>query len=253
MMQSRRSENGMLATVRSLRRLLRKADLATKRVRVMATEIFYTATSSCCRDGLPGITLRSETRQAASLREGIGAAGRARRPSLHRRNLPRWCARDDIHEVNLARLLVPGETVGDEVAEFFVKSVRGHEAFAQDDKGARDFSGVEVRFGDYAAVADSGMFQEEGFDFGGRDGESFVIDHLFAAVEDVVEAIGITTHDVTGEIPSIAKNGGGGLRVPPVSEHDLRAAHGEFAGLARSGFIPVKINDATIRESQWLS
>src|SRR3981189_2752181 len=84
MMQSRRSENAMLATVSILRRLLRKADLATKCERVMATEIFYTATSSCCRDGLPRITLRSETRQAASLREIICPAGRARRPSRHR-------------------------------------------------------------------------------------------------------------------------------------------------------------------------
>jgi len=41
MMQRRRREKAMLATVRRLRRLLRKADLATKVVRVMRMEIFY--------------------------------------------------------------------------------------------------------------------------------------------------------------------------------------------------------------------
>src|SRR5260370_42040051 len=39
MMQSRRSENAMLATVSRLRRLLRKADLATKCVRVMGGDL----------------------------------------------------------------------------------------------------------------------------------------------------------------------------------------------------------------------
>jgi hypothetical protein len=41
MMHRRRREKAMLATVRRLRRLLRKADLATKVVRVMRMEIFY--------------------------------------------------------------------------------------------------------------------------------------------------------------------------------------------------------------------
>src|SRR5229473_718264 len=216
--------------------------------------------------------LRSETRQAASLREIVCPAGRARRPSLHRlrhravalglresfaqlapQNLPRWRARDDLHKANLAGLLVPGETVGDEVAKFFGEHVRRHEALAENDERAGDFSGVEVRLRDYPTIADGGMFQKEGFDFGGRDGESFVLDHLFAAVEDVVEAVGVAAHDVAGEVPAIAKNGGGGFWLLPVSEHDLRAAHNEFAGLARRDLIPVKINDATIRENQWLS
>src|ERR1700686_3500197 len=99
MMQSRRREKAMLETVSRLRRLLRKADLATKCVRVMASEIFYTATSPRCRRGLPCLMLRSETGRAASLRGTIGAVGRARRPSLHRMThdavaaLPGWIMR----------------------------------------------------------------------------------------------------------------------------------------------------------------
>jgi hypothetical protein len=49
MMQSRSREKAMLATVSTLRRLLRKADLATKLVRVMGTKIFYTAQHGDCR------------------------------------------------------------------------------------------------------------------------------------------------------------------------------------------------------------
>ena len=97
------------------------------------------------------------------------------------------------------------------------------------------------------------MFKEKRFDFGGGDGESFVLDHLFAAVEDVVKAIGIRAHDVAGAVPAIAKNGGGGLRLLPVSEHDLRAAHDEFAGFARGDIVPVQIEDAAFGEGQRLS
>src|ERR1700681_1928822 len=102
--------------------------------------------------------------------------------------LARWRARDDINKVNLARLLVSGKTIGDKVAKFFGERVRRHEALAENDEGARDFSGVEVGLSDYPAITDGGMFKQKRFDFGRGDGESFVFDHLFAAVEDVVEA-----------------------------------------------------------------
>ena len=38
-----------------------------------------------------------------------------------------------------------GETVGDEVAQFFGERVTSSEALAENDKGARNFSGVEIR------------------------------------------------------------------------------------------------------------
>ena len=155
--------------------------------------------------------------------------------------------------MNLAGLLVVGEAVGDEVAEFFVQRVRGREAFTEDDEGAGNFSGGNIGFGDYAAVANGGVFEQERFDFSGGDGESFVLDHLFAAVEDVVITVGVRTYDVAGEVPAVAKNGGGGLRVVPVSEHNLRAAHDEFAWFAGSDFVPVQIQNAAFGEGQRLS
>jgi hypothetical protein len=75
------------------------------------------------------------------------------------KNLARWRARDDVYELNLAGLLVPGKTIGDKVAELFGEHVRWHKAFTQNDKGAGDFSRLEVTLRDYPAVADGGMFE----------------------------------------------------------------------------------------------
>src|SRR5208282_2451035 len=133
-------------------------------------------------------------------------------PQLAAQDLARRRSRDDCHKVNFAGLLVVSETVGDEVAHFLLQRIRGRKAVAEDDKGAGNFSSGEVGFGDDSTVADGGMFEEDGFDFGRGDGESLVLDHLLFAVEDVVEAFGIAADDVTREIPAIAKNGGGRLR-----------------------------------------
>ena len=45
----------------------------------------------------------------------------------------------------------------------------------------------------------AGCSSSNGFDFGWGHGESFVLDHLLAAVENVVEALGIGAHDVAGK------------------------------------------------------
>src|SRR5271165_3261643 len=118
MMQSRSREKAMLATVSRLRRLLRKADLATKLVRVMGVKIFYTGESSLVDSWTPP------------------PGGRARRPSLPpdfytsgsgeslsqlaTQYFPRRRPRHDFHKVDLARLFMVGEAVGDELAQFFV-------------------------------------------------------------------------------------------------------------------------------------
>ena len=97
-----------------------------------------------------------------------------------------------------------GQAIGDEFAEFLVKFVGGDDAFANDYEGAGDFSRGQVGLSDYSAIADGGMFEQNGFDFGGRDRESFVLDHLLAAVEHAVEAIFVAAHDIAGVIPSVA-------------------------------------------------
>jgi hypothetical protein len=74
--------------------------------------------------------------------------------------------------MNLARLLVVGEAVGDEVRTVVSSASEGVKPSRKDDKGAGNFSGGEVGFGDHAAIAHGGMFEQDGFDFGGRDRES---------------------------------------------------------------------------------
>src|SRR5438270_8877649 len=74
------------------------------------------------------------------------------------------------------------------------------------------------------------MLEQAGLDFGRRDGESLVLDHLLAAVDDLEEAVAVDAGDVAGEIPAVAEGGGGGVGCVPVSEHELGAAHEEFAG-----------------------
>ena len=80
----------------------------------------------------------------------------------------------------------------------------------------------------------AGCSSSDRFDFRGGDREALVLDHLFAAVEDVEEVVGVASDDVARPVPAVAQHGGGGLRLLPVSQHELRAAHDQFAGFGRA-------------------
>jgi len=97
------------------------------------------------------------------------------------------------------------------------------------------------------------MFEQNGLDLGGSDGESLVLDHFFAAIEDVEEAVGIDADDISGEVPAIAQSSGGRLRFLPISHHDLRAAHDELALLAGCDIVALEVDDTAFGEGQWLS
>ena len=125
-----------------------------------------------------------------------------------------------------------------------VELVGRGKAIAQNNEGAGDFSGFEVGFGDHATVAHSGMFEQDGFDFGRRNRKSFVLDHFLAAVEHIVKTFGIGADDIAGVIPAIAKNRGCGLRFFPISQHNLRAAHNKFAGFAGCDVVVIGVEDA---------
>src|ERR1035437_6013252 len=92
------------------------------------------------------------------------------------------------------------------------------------------------------------MFEQYAFHLGGSNGESAVLDHLLAAINDVEESFLILPGDVAAPIPAIAKNRiGSGLGLP-IALHELRAAHDQLAGLAGFHFVAVIIEDAAIRE-----
>src|ERR1700723_478805 len=139
-------------------------------------------------------------------------------------------ARDGLHKVNFAGLFVMGETIGDETPKLCVKRGRRCKAFAEHNKSAGNFSSGEVRFGDHAAVTHGRMLEQNRFDLGRGDWKSFVLDHLFAAIKDVIKTFGAAAHDIAGKIPAIAEYGGSSLRLFPVSHHDLGAAHNKLAG-----------------------
>jgi len=101
-------------------------------------------------------------------------------------------------------LLVVGESVGDEVAEFFVERVAGFVTVAEDYERAWNLACIGVGLGDYAAVAHGGMFEKNGFDLGRCDREALVLDHFFSTVEDVVEVIGVSADNVSGIVPTVA-------------------------------------------------
>src|ERR1700690_2385102 len=129
MMQSRSREKAMLATVSRLRRLLRKADLATKRVRVMGSKIFYIAGKVA--GGELGVPLGLPPSEVTRSRCDPPKSGESF-PQLAAQYLARRRPRDHFHKVNLAGLLVVGEAVGDEVAQFLFQRIRGRKAFTED-------------------------------------------------------------------------------------------------------------------------
>ena len=102
-----------------------------------------------------------------------------------------------------------GEAVSDEGAELLVERVTRGEPVAHNHKGARDFSGLRIGLGDYAAVPDGGVFEQDGFYLGWGDGESFVLDHFFAAIEDVVEPVGVALALVQQLGVQLARRGAG--------------------------------------------
>src|SRR5438128_10365142 len=78
------------------------------------------------------------------------------------------------------------------------------------------------------------MLEQHRFNFRRSDGKTLVLDHLLTAIENVIEAVSVAGDDISRPIPAIAKHGGGCIRRLPVTQHELRAAHKQFARFARS-------------------
>src|SRR5258707_13042980 len=106
-------------------------------------------------------------------------------------NLSRGGLRDGVDEMDLARLLVVSEAVGDEDAEFVSELVAGEKAVAEGDEGNRNFSGCVVGPTNDSALFHTRMLEQHGFDFRRGYGEAFVLDHFLAAVDNTVEAFDV--------------------------------------------------------------
>src|SRR5579862_7037380 len=139
---------------------------------------------------------------------------------------------DGVDEVDFARLLVVGEAVGDEGAEFLFHFLAVDESVAEGDEGDWDLACLGTGTANHAAFFHRGMFEQNGFDLSGGDGEALVLNHFLTAINDAVKTFAVARDDVARPEPSIAKNCRRGLRFFPVAEHELWSAHDEFAGMA---------------------
>src|SRR5437773_3178529 len=125
------------------------------------------------------------------------------------------------------------EAVGNVGAEFVFHFLAGSEAAAQGNEGHRNFSGRGIGTSDDPAVAYRRVLEQKSFHLRWRHSETLVLDHFFNAVNYVVKILFVTTHDVARPIPAIAQHCGCGLRIVPISRHELRAPHDQLTGFAR--------------------
>src|SRR5437016_14235787 len=83
------------------------------------------------------------------------------------------------------------------------------------------------------------MFQQDRFNLGGSHREAFVLDHFFAAVENIVKVLVVAADYIAGPVPSIPQHRRRRPRILPVPEHELWSAHDQFSALAGSNFLVV--------------
>src|SRR3954470_20897962 len=155
------------------------------------------------------------------------------------------------------------ESIGNEGAQLVLKLAALDESIAQGDEGDWNLTCLIASSADYAALLDRRMLEQHRFDFGGSYREALVLDHLFAAIDDAVEAFAVARDDVARPVPAIAKNSSRGGGLVPVAEHELRPAHDKFTRLSGRSFrevvgsiggIDVRLRqDAAIRLCDWQS
>src|SRR6267154_1274135 len=126
------------------------------------------------------------------------------------------------HKTNLAWLLVPGQPLPHKASQLSIKRIGGPEPLAQYNKCARYFSSIEIGFCHHSAITHRRMLKQHRFNFRRRHRESFVLNHLLAAVQHIVKPVVIAPHHVARKVPAIAKNSSASLRLLPISQHELR-------------------------------
>jgi len=106
------------------------------------------------------------------------------------------CFGHRVYEVDLAGLLVMGEAVGDEDAEFVSKFLAIDKSIAQGYESHGHLSGCVVATTHHTALFDCRMFQQDRFDLRGSHREALIFDHFLAPVDDTVEALAIAGDDI---------------------------------------------------------
>src|SRR5438270_2575426 len=111
--------------------------------------------------------------------------------------------------------------------------VRGNiVALANDDKAFGQFTGFVIGYANDGGVHDRRMLQEQRLQLGGSNAKTLVLDHLFLAIHDISEAIGIHVADITRIEPAIAQGASRLLGDLPIALHDLGATNDELSVLS---------------------
>jgi hypothetical protein len=71
-------------------------------------------------------------------------------------------------------------------------------------------------------------------------------DHVLGPVDEENEALLVLVAQVTGAVPAVDQGGSRLGRLVPISDHDVRAAHGELSDLARRTAGPVDVNHGDV-------
>src|SRR3954451_7541206 len=95
------------------------------------------------------------------------------------------------------------EAIGDEGAQLILELATLDESIAQGHESDWNLTCLIASAPDYAALLDRRMLEQHRFDFGGSYREALVLDHLFAAIDDAVEALAIARDDVARPVPAV--------------------------------------------------
>src|ERR1039458_5938213 len=132
---------------------------------------------------------------------------------------------------NLAWHLVIGQALAEELEHGGgVES----DAVVGGNEGEGLFALARVGQADDGGFAHAGKLVEDFFDLAWINIGAVDEEHVFAAIGDEEVTVVVAVADVAGEEPAAAKSAGGFLGLVPITEHDVGAAHTDFAGLARA-------------------
>src|SRR2546423_13467978 len=133
---------------------------------------------------------------------------------------------DGVDELDGVNLFVAGQLAVGKGKDI----VRGNfVAPANDDKAFGQFTGFVIRYANDSGVQDSRVLQEQRLQLGGGNAKALVLDHLFLAIYDIGEAIGIHVTNITCIEPAIAQGASSLLRGLPIALHDLGASNDELS------------------------
>ena len=118
-----------------------------------------------------------------------------------------------------------------------------HRIGLADDHGMHGFAPRGVRNADHGASRHRGMPRDHVLDLGRIHVLAAADDHVLEAVDDDRGSRLVHVGAIAGVEPAAAQRLCGFLRLVPVADHDVRAAHDDLAHVAARHFLAVPVDD----------